>query len=175
VHRPGDFSYKHDAKQKSVLVVASLWDSASEDILLLEWEKVLSRVKACKSDPLQQAMMLTFAGIASGRAPLDVLRPILFSMRSGKRLNLVHGKALEVLRRGLTDSDDMMLDIDPGLGRSTWKGKARANVSDNNDKNLKEGFRKSISKHLFGWDTVATWRVKLGLADYIWVSAHQYR
>ena len=134
---------------------------------------MISHVKACKSEPLQQAMMLIFAGIASGRASLDLLRPILFSMRNGKRLDLMHEKALEVLRRGLTDSDDMKLDIEPGLERSTWKGKARANTSDNDDKNIREGFRKSISKHLFGWDAVTTWRVKLGLADYIWVSGRQ--
>ena len=86
----------------------------------------------------------------------------------------MYGKALEVLRRGLTDSDDMKSDIEPGLGRSTWKGKARANTFDNDDKNIREGFRKSISKHLFGRDAVTTWRVKLGLADYIWVSGPQY-
>ena len=134
---------------------------------------MVSHVKACKSEPLQQAMMLIFAGIASGRASLDMLRPILFSMRNGKRLDLMHEKALEVLRRGLTDSDDMKLDIEPGLERSTWKGKARANTFDNDEKNIREGFRKSISKHLFGWDAVTTWRVKLGLADYIWVSGRQ--
>ena len=117
--------------------------------------------------------MVIFTGIASGRASLDMLRPILFSMRNGKRLDLMHEKALEVLRRGLTDSDDMKLDIEPGLERSTWKGKARANTFDNDEKNIREGFRKSISKHLFGWDAVTTWRVKLGLADYIWVSGRQ--
>ncbi|KAF8347596.1 putative zinc-finger of transcription factor IIIC complex-domain-containing protein, partial [Amanita rubescens] len=147
VHRPGDFSYKHDAKQKSVLVVASLWNSSSaEDIVLLELERVLGRVKA-----------------SSGWAPLDTLRPILFSMSIGKRLNMIHGKVLEVLNRGVTVPNDMKVDIGPEL--DTWKGKGRANVLETN---IKEGFRKSISKHLFGWDAVTAWRVKLGLADYVW-------
>ena len=112
-------------------------------------------------------MVLT-VGVASGWAPLDTLRPILFSMSIGKRLNMIHGKVLEMLSRGVTVPNDMKVDIGPELG--TWKGKGRANVLETN---IKEGFRKSISKHLFGWDAVATWRVKLGLADYVWVSGYQ--
>ena len=115
-----------------------LMDDAG-DILLLEWEKVLSHIKACKSEPLQQAIMLIFADI-------ERHLPILFSMHNGKQLDLVYGKALEVLRSGPTDLDDMKLDIELGGGRSAWKGKACANTFDN-DKNIREGFRRSISKH----------------------------
>jgi len=81
---------------------------------------------------------------------------------------MIHGKVLEVLNRGVTVPNDMKVDIGPELGESTWKGKGRANVLDNYETNIKEGFRKSISKHLFGWDAVTAWRVKLGLADYVW-------
>jgi hypothetical protein len=156
-----------------VLVVASLWNSSSaEDIVLLELERVLSRVIACKPDPLPQVMVLSIDvdGIASGLAPLDILRPILFSMSNGKRLDMIHGKVLDVLSRGVTVPSDMKVDIGPELGESTWKGKGRANVLESN---IKESFGKSISRHLFGWDAVTAWRVKLGLADYVWVSGYQ--
>ncbi len=141
--------------------------------MLLELERVLNCVKACKLEPLPLVTVLSIdiAGIASGWAPLDILRPILFSMSNGKRLNTIHGKVLEVLSRGVTVPNDMKVDIGPELGESTWKGKGRANVLETN---IKEGFRKSISKHLFGWDAVTAWRVKLGLADYVWVSGYQY-
>lgn len=140
--------------------------------MLLGLERALSRVKAGKPEPLPQVMVLStdITVIASGRAPLDILRPILFSMSNGKRLDMIHEKVLEVLSRGVAVLNNMKVDIGPELGGRTRKGKGRANVPETN---IKEGFRKNISKHLFGWDAVTAWRVKLGLADYVWVSDHQ--
>ncbi|KAF8625045.1 hypothetical protein AX15_005586 [Amanita polypyramis BW_CC] len=161
IHRPGDFSYKHDSKQKSVLFVANLWDSDGDLNVVYDLERALGHIKA-----------------SSGRAPLDILRPILFSLRNGKKLNMAHGKKLnmahgkilEVLSQGITHSDDMAMSValTSNLGKSRWKGKGRADAAESEDTSVKRGFRKSISKHLFGWDAIANWRAKLGLADYIW-------
>ena len=86
---------------------------------------------------------------------------------------MVHGKVLEVLSQGVARSDDMAMNAGLGsnLGMGRWKGKGRAGAAESEDTKVKQGFRKSMSKHLFGWDAIASWRVKLGLADYVWVSA----
>jgi hypothetical protein len=46
VHRPGDFSYKHDAKQKAVLVVANLRKQGDGDVLLRKLRTILGGIKA---------------------------------------------------------------------------------------------------------------------------------
>lgn len=48
--RPSDFSYKHEAKHNSCLVVAQLWDDVkdSDDLVLENLAHLLDTVKACK-------------------------------------------------------------------------------------------------------------------------------
>ncbi|KAK2463968.1 hypothetical protein APHAL10511_004019 [Amanita phalloides] len=152
VHRPGDFSYKHDAKQKSVLVVANLWDhEIAKDVLLRDLESAIGQGNAM-----------------SGRAPLDILRPILLSMRDGKKLDVMHEKVLKLLGRGIADSDYAMMHGNSQLSQSRWKGKGRADAPIDYEMNVKESFGKSVSSHLFSWDAAMIWRIKLGLADYVW-------
>ena len=45
VSRPSDFSYKHDAKHNSKLVVSKIWDDANDDELLDELARVINSVK----------------------------------------------------------------------------------------------------------------------------------
>ena len=52
VHRPGDFSYKHDAKQKSVLVVANLRNPEDDSNVVFDLERALEHIKACKPGTL---------------------------------------------------------------------------------------------------------------------------
>lgn len=44
--RPSDFSYKHDAKHSSTLVVAQLWERDDSSILQ-DLDVLLTTVKAC--------------------------------------------------------------------------------------------------------------------------------
>lgn len=49
--RPSDFSYKHEAKHNSTLVVAELWEDEgnSDDLLLENLTSLLKYAKACRS------------------------------------------------------------------------------------------------------------------------------
>ncbi|KAF8638457.1 hypothetical protein AX17_002191 [Amanita inopinata Kibby_2008] len=171
VHRPGDFSYKHDAKQKSTIAVAKLWDQALV-------ENNGGNEDEIENEIVVQNLRSTLASIKARQAPLDVLRAVLFSFRNGKRLNVVHDRILEVLKHGV---DNALPDViaEPFEGQTSassrkWKGKgreksgARGTDEEEREKRMRNVLRKSLSKHLFGWDLVLNWRMRLGLADHIW-------
>ncbi|KAF5383669.1 hypothetical protein D9615_003787 [Tricholomella constricta] len=80
--RPSDFSYKHDAKHSSTLLVAGLWDDLNaDDALLCELEEVLNGAKT-----------------SAGKAPLHLLRPFFFRLRDKAKLSALHPRILEILR-----------------------------------------------------------------------------
>ncbi|KAM6495091.1 putative zinc-finger of transcription factor IIIC complex domain containing protein [Amanita muscaria] len=152
VNRPGDFSYKHDAKQKAVLLVATLWNPPSgEDALLSKLRTTLEGTKA-----------------ASGQSSLKILRPFLFALRDEKKLGVSHEQVLDVLKSDIPSSDNVATVMNTELSSSKWKGKGREGVVQAVSESMRKGFRQSVARHFFGWDTVTNWRLRLGLADYVW-------
>ncbi|KAL0572279.1 hypothetical protein V5O48_009681 [Marasmius crinis-equi] len=141
--RPADFSYKHDAKHNSMLVVARLLDRFTDDEFL---KLMAERALGCKA--------------ASGLAPLYILRPILFHMRSKPLIDRLHTQIVDIL--GLQESDSIV--VTDNITLTSWL--------DEGDKALspeaRVEFRKSLVMHLFGWDALMTLRMRLSLADYAW-------
>ncbi|KIL65131.1 hypothetical protein M378DRAFT_77284 [Amanita muscaria Koide BX008] len=139
VNRPGDFSYKHDAKQKAVLLVATLWNPPSGvDALLSKLRTTLEGTKA-----------------ASGQSSLKILRPFLFALRDEKKLGVSHEQVLDVLKSDIPSSDNVATVLNTELIQAV-------------SESMRKGFRQSVARHFFGWDTVTNWRLRLGLADYVW-------
>lgn len=60
--RPSDFSYKHDAKHNSTLVVAQLWEQEAkpDDTFLDNLTTLLNSVKACEYSVVKTTWTLTF-------------------------------------------------------------------------------------------------------------------
>ncbi|KAF8962108.1 transcription factor IIIC subunit delta N-term-domain-containing protein [Flammula alnicola] len=96
--RPSDFSYKHDAKHSSMLVVAQMWESEDDD-LLQELEILLNNVKT-----------------SSRLSPLHTLRPFLLHLRNPARLDVLHSKLLEILQSKLQTDHSTKVHTHP------WEG-----------------------------------------------------
>ncbi|GLB40900.1 putative transcription factor IIIC subunit delta N-term [Lyophyllum shimeji] len=84
--RPSDFSYKHEAKHQSTLVVSRLWDDDDDDAFIHDLDEVLNGAKT-----------------AAGLAPLYLLRPFFFRLRDRTKLSALHLRILEVLKLGPDD------------------------------------------------------------------------
>ncbi|KAI8969373.1 putative zinc-finger of transcription factor IIIC complex-domain-containing protein [Trametes punicea] len=78
--RPTDFSYKHDAKHMSTMVVAQIWD---EDLD----ERVIQTLAEC----------IGHSKSATGEAPMSRLRPIFVHLRDSRRIARLHGRILDTL------------------------------------------------------------------------------
>ncbi|KAF8876936.1 transcription factor IIIC subunit delta N-term-domain-containing protein [Infundibulicybe gibba] len=78
--RPSDFSYKHDAKHNSTLILAQLWDSERDNVFLAELKSILARKNS---------------GFCV--APLHVLRPALFYIRFSGKLEILLEQILNIL------------------------------------------------------------------------------
>ncbi|KAG7094041.1 hypothetical protein E1B28_007662 [Marasmius oreades] len=141
--RPADFSYKHDAKHNSMLVVARLWDGLTDEAFLRYLTESTSQCKA-----------------AHGVTPLHVMRPILFHMRSKYLLDRLHAQILGVLSP--QDPDSIVMSDDIAL--PTWCPGGQGALSPD----FRKAFRNSLIMHLFGWDALMSLRMKLSLADYAW-------
>ncbi|KAL7280333.1 hypothetical protein ACG7TL_005250 [Trametes sanguinea] len=109
---PTDFSYKHDAKHVSTLVVAQMWN---EDLD----EQVLQDLAA----------HVGHANSATGQAPIDRLRPILVHLRDPQRLARLHERIIDILhhapfRDPIPDialharASDAEVELTPGFGNS---------------------------------------------------------
>ncbi|KAI0272725.1 transcription factor IIIC subunit delta N-term-domain-containing protein [Gloeopeniophorella convolvens] len=83
---PSDFSYKHEAKHNSTLVVARLGDDESDDDVLKMVTKIISEAKA-------------FSGIA----PIYALYPLLFCLGRDGVLTRLHSRLLLDLRSSVED------------------------------------------------------------------------
>ncbi|KAF9449875.1 hypothetical protein P691DRAFT_727240 [Macrolepiota fuliginosa MF-IS2] len=136
--RPSDFSYKHEAKHSSSLIVAQLWEDEenSDDLLLERLQHLLDTVKA-----------------SSGQGPLGILRPYLFRLNNKTKLNKHHAQILQVLRVS-HEEQFLTINIPP----------CTTSLSDE----VKRRFRGSLSRHLFGHDALASLRIRLALADFTW-------
>lgn len=79
--RPADFSYKHDAKHCSTIVIARAWEDRTDDELLEDMARVIRGTKT-----------------ASGSSPLHLLRPFLFLLRDRRRLEALRRPLLDILK-----------------------------------------------------------------------------
>uniref|UniRef100_A0A0W0F4A6 Transcription factor IIIC 90kDa subunit N-terminal domain-containing protein n=1 Tax=Moniliophthora roreri TaxID=221103 RepID=A0A0W0F4A6_MONRR len=135
--RPTDFSYKHDAKHNSMFVVARLWDDLTDDAFLIH---AVEALLACRT--------------ARGLAPLNILRSILFHMRSGPLLERIHTQLLAIL--SIKEMDTAVLDV----VFPEWDGQMSPE--------FRADMRGSLLRHLSGWDALLSMRMRLLLADYAW-------
>ncbi|EKM83014.1 hypothetical protein AGABI1DRAFT_118415 [Agaricus bisporus var. burnettii JB137-S8] len=137
--RPPDFSYKHEAKHSSTLVVAKLFEDeeSSNELLLENLAHLLESVRA-----------------SSGRCPLDLLRPFLFRFSNGLRLDELHSGILQILR--VSPADHTLTIIIPTCTEP---------LSDK----VRRRFKESLTRHLFGYDTFLSLRMALALADFTWI------
>lgn len=150
--RPSDFSYKHDAKNNSTLVVSALWAGAYDDEHLLA-----SVAKTINSSHLVNGR----SSRQLGRSPLHLLRPILFRLQNRAVFDRLRKRTLEILLAG-------------------YAGPTLANPADDLqcytgpvNPQLRANFRTSITRSLFGCDTLFSLRLRLALADFIWKTSEQ--
>ncbi|TFY72445.1 hypothetical protein EVG20_g550 [Dentipellis fragilis] len=83
---PSDFSYKHDAKHNSVLVVTELWDEHQDDRIITMLTDALITARA-----------------ARGEAPLHILRPLFLHLRNPGALERLHSHMLTILEAHISD------------------------------------------------------------------------
>ncbi|KAF9479133.1 hypothetical protein BDN70DRAFT_709576 [Pholiota conissans] len=111
--RPSDFSYKHDAKHSSTLVVAQMWEADGDDILL-NLNTLLTNVKA-----------------SSRSSPLHLLRPFFLHLRNPITLDLLHSSLLETLQASsmIDHSTRIKLPLFDGTLDQDTRSKFRAALS----------------------------------------------
>ncbi|KAF5354179.1 hypothetical protein D9756_007082 [Leucocoprinus leucothites] len=136
--RPSDFSYKHEAKHNSCLIVSQLWDDDenSDNMLLQDLATLFQQAKA------------------SGRGTLDLLRPYLFRWSDKTKLNEMHPRVLQALDASSLDDHSLTISIPPCTSTLSEEVRRR--------------FRESLSKHLFGYDALVSLRIRLAFADFTW-------
>jgi general transcription factor 3C protein 4 len=150
--RPTDFSYKHDAKHNSVFLVARLWDDDDDEVLL---QNLFDLLHSCR---FGQLLFLNLnrgpdTDPASGLSPAHLLRPIFFKLHP-RKLNQLHDRVLAILKPDFPDHSTG-IKIAPSTGALTHE--------------LRNEFRGSLARHLFGYDVMLSLRMRLSLADFAWV------
>ncbi|KDR79253.1 hypothetical protein GALMADRAFT_93153 [Galerina marginata CBS 339.88] len=150
--RPSDFSYKHDAKHSSTLIVAQLWNE-SEQTEMEEDELLLQDLTG----------FLRTVKTSSGLSPLHLLRPFLFHLRNPGRLEKLHAGLLEVIQVPTPATSTTQA---VSLDHST---KISVPMCDKEiDTGIRKRWRESLATHLFGWDELLSLRMRLSLADFAW-------
>ncbi|KAJ7621363.1 putative zinc-finger of transcription factor IIIC complex-domain-containing protein [Roridomyces roridus] len=142
--RPGDMSYKHDAKHNSVFLVAKMWDDdadGNDEALLGELQGVLESAR-----------------FAAGYAPAHLLRPFFFNLTS-KKLNKLHARVLALLSVPSSSAEENV-DHSRNIDIAPWSGGLQPE--------MRREFRQSLARHLFGWDEMLRLRMKLSMADFAW-------
>ena len=143
-----------------MLIAAQMWDDTDDDAVLQELAEILNTTKTgvlmlCIELPTSLTMPILPEQSALGLAPLHVLRPIFFYLRNNGKLNLLHSRVLETLRPHLVDHP-MNVSILP------WAGDLIPE--------MRHEFRSSLARYLFGWDILLSLRMRLSVADFVWVS-----
>ncbi|KAF7377460.1 hypothetical protein MSAN_00167800 [Mycena sanguinolenta] len=95
--RPGDFSYKHDSKHNSILLVARMWDDTDDEALLQDLTSILQNSR-----------------FSSGFAPAHILRSIFFHLHPSK-FNQLHHRILDILKVQFEDHSTR-INIAPWMG-----------------------------------------------------------
>ena len=146
-----------------MLVVARLRDGYTDDeFLRLLTDKVLKCKTGIYSDEESLYFLIHTSFAASGLAPLSVLRPVLFHMRSRPILDRLHAEFIRIFSLQESDSTVELDNID----LTAWTPQRISPLSSD----TRREFRKSLTMHLFGWDVLMSLRMRLSLADYGWVS-----
>ena len=153
---PSDFSYKHDAKHSSMLIVAQMWEDDTDDLLLEGLANMLNGVRTGIPITASACLInsLVTQSTAAGSEPLHVLRPYLFHLRDQRKLAPLHPRFLEILKPTIADHS-VDIYIPQYTGEMTPE--------------VRRDFRTSLSRHLFGWDVLLSLRMRLSLADFAWV------
>ncbi|KAH8110999.1 transcription factor IIIC subunit delta N-term-domain-containing protein [Phellopilus nigrolimitatus] len=87
--QPTDFSYKHDARHNSMLVVASLWNNPQAN------ESLLTLVKTTFEHPRS----------VLGYAPVHKLRPILLHLCQRKVFDVIWHRVLELIPTDISEGE----------------------------------------------------------------------
>ncbi|KAF8154505.1 transcription factor IIIC subunit delta N-term-domain-containing protein [Crassisporium funariophilum] len=103
--RPSDFSYKHDAKHNSMLVVAQMWPENDDDAILQNLTSLLRTVRS-----------------SSGLASLHMLRPFLLHLRDPVKLESLRDRFLNILRSRRDEDSSVDIRLAP------WEGDVTVDV-----------------------------------------------
>lgn len=155
-----DFSYKHDARQYSTLVVTKIHAEDSDDAVLKMLTDVVSTAKACKSFSYRvHAPANNIATIVLGTAPINTLRPILFRLVHDGVLPRIHSQLLQALQGTAAENslEFLIPDLCPDSSTSPYTS-----------------FRESIVRQLFGNNDLLRLRLKLAITDFCWVRSSSY-
>ncbi|KAI0794108.1 transcription factor IIIC subunit delta N-term-domain-containing protein [Fomes fomentarius] len=136
-NRPTDFSYKHDAKHVSTLVVARLWDEEEDEHVLSELAECVGRTKC-----------------GSGETPTSVLRPILLHLGDPNRLSRLQTRILDVLRQVPDNGANAAVVIPSYSDPGAWTGAVSREL------------RRSLTAHLLGWDSIQSQRIRYAVAAF---------
>jgi len=134
--RPGDFSYKHDARHNIMFIMAQLWDDSNDDAILRELADVVNLEKT-----------------ALGQAPIHLLRPTFLYLRQPGKLSQLHSRVLDMLKSRSVDHSTSIV-LTPWLGTLVPE--------------VRREFKRSLARHLFGWDSFTSLRLRLSVADFAW-------
>lgn len=133
---PSDFSYKHEARHSSTLVVTKMHTEDSDNAILRMLTKTVLAAKAF-----------------SGTAPTHLLRPLLFRLGQDGVLTRLHPHLLRALHSPVAD-DCLELKMSPPVGDPSNPGYGE--------------FSESVTRRLFGSNTLLQLRLMLALADFCW-------
>ncbi|KZP30470.1 hypothetical protein FIBSPDRAFT_777198 [Athelia psychrophila] len=97
--------------------------------------------------------ILSHARTATGIAPIALLRPIFFHISRSRNFGDLRGQILQVLQEPTLDESQAMV-----INRMTGTLDAETRLD----------FRKSLARHLFGWNYILRMRMKLAVADMCW-------
>ncbi|VDC03351.1 unnamed protein product [Peniophora sp. CBMAI 1063] len=131
---PTDFSYKADAQRTTNIITADLWSENDPELLMHQIQQVLALPPS-----------------TAGRAPLDLLRPIIFGLQNDEHLTALFSRLLELLNAPI-----------PILLPETYPESREVTTE------LRGEVRDNIGKHLLGSQRMTAIRLRLSLADYLW-------
>ncbi|OJT11221.1 hypothetical protein TRAPUB_12265 [Trametes pubescens] len=133
--RPTDFSYKHDAKHISTLVVAQMWQENRDERII---EELAERIGRSPS--------------GFGGAPIGRLRSLFLHLRNPQIIARLHKRILDTLSHTPCSEPTPDFVIPSYIG--DW------------DANLSHDLVDSLAKHLFGWKSVQSVRIRYAVAAY---------
>ncbi|THH15736.1 hypothetical protein EW146_g4774 [Bondarzewia mesenterica] len=111
-----------------------------------------------QDDALMQIILKTIdsANAASGSAPIALLRPLFFHLQNRGRLYELQPRILEILRNTPVNEPHSFLD---------------PVTSDQLTDDARKSIRRSLTQHLFGYNSLLSLRLRLAVADFCWKNA----
>ncbi|KAH9172208.1 transcription factor IIIC subunit delta N-term-domain-containing protein [Lactarius sanguifluus] len=139
-----DFSYKHEARHSSTLVVTKIHTEDGDDAILRLFTEAVSTTKAGTSFATKYT---------SGTAPTHILRPLLFRLSQDGVLARLHPHLLQGLHSPVAD-DCLELTMSPQFCDPSSPAYLE--------------FSENITRWLFGSDTLLQLRLMLAIANFCW-------